>query len=159
MNFPRSGRYSVLSAGTRKSRDRRKDASCDQAPGHRAHGDLARGVVSNPYTTPHDDWYEQERGGGRPIGRFTQPDPSGQEANTYLYGEASPCNGSDPTGLRFVGWSCTRAVIGVLAGTLATGLTALAGPITGGLAWGATAIGVGLTASAYLDVRSSCPRS
>lgn len=33
------------------------------------------------------------------IGRFTQPDPSGQESNEYLYAEANPCNNTDVTGL------------------------------------------------------------
>jgi RHS repeat-associated protein len=32
-------------------------------------------------------------------GRFTQPDPSGQEANNYLYAAANPITNSDPTGL------------------------------------------------------------
>jgi RHS repeat-associated protein len=32
-------------------------------------------------------------------GRFNQPDPSGQEANTYFYAEANPVNGTDPFGL------------------------------------------------------------
>jgi RHS repeat-associated protein len=33
------------------------------------------------------------------IGRFTQPDPSGQEQNRYLYAGANPCNNTDPSGL------------------------------------------------------------
>ncbi|MFC8198255.1 RHS repeat-associated core domain-containing protein [Streptomyces sp. NPDC057298] len=33
------------------------------------------------------------------IGRFTQPDPSGQEENPYLYAEGDPVNRIDPTGL------------------------------------------------------------
>ncbi|KRE85239.1 RHS repeat-associated core domain-containing protein [Arthrobacter sp. Soil764] len=32
-------------------------------------------------------------------GRFTQPDPSGQEQNRYAYAQANPCNMTDPTGL------------------------------------------------------------
>jgi RHS repeat-associated protein len=33
------------------------------------------------------------------LGHFTQPDPSGQENNAYLYAGADPVNHSDPTGL------------------------------------------------------------
>jgi RHS repeat-associated protein len=32
-------------------------------------------------------------------GRFTQPDPSNQEANRYAYAECNPINRSDPSGL------------------------------------------------------------
>jgi RHS repeat-associated protein len=33
------------------------------------------------------------------IGRFTQPDPSGQEQNSYLYAKGDPVNRIDPHGL------------------------------------------------------------
>ncbi|MFE0893656.1 RHS repeat-associated core domain-containing protein [Streptomyces rochei] len=33
------------------------------------------------------------------LGRFTQPDPSGQEKNAYLYADGDPVNRTDPTGL------------------------------------------------------------
>ncbi|XVV37859.1 RHS repeat-associated core domain-containing protein [Streptomyces sp. CA-100214] len=33
------------------------------------------------------------------LGRFTQPDPSGQEKNPYLYASGDPINNTDPTGL------------------------------------------------------------
>jgi RHS repeat-associated protein len=36
-------------------------------------------------------------------GRFTQPDPSGQENNRYLYAGANPINNTDPTGLYSLG--------------------------------------------------------
>lgn len=57
------------------------------------------------------------------IGRFTQPDPSGQEKNPYLYAEGDPVNRIDPSGL----WSIndtintTIAVVG-LAAAIPTGL-------------------------------------
>ncbi|MEU0355804.1 RHS repeat-associated core domain-containing protein [Streptomyces cyaneofuscatus] len=56
------------------------------------------------------------------IGRFTTPDPSGQEKNPYLYAEGDPVNRIDPTGL----WSAmdtintTIAVVG-LAAAIPTG--------------------------------------
>lgn len=37
------------------------------------------------------------------IGRFTQPDPSGQEQNPYLYTEDDPVNRIDPNGLLSLG--------------------------------------------------------
>lgn len=37
------------------------------------------------------------------IGRFTQPDPSGQEQNPYLYAEGDPVNRIDPDGLLSLG--------------------------------------------------------
>uniref|UniRef100_UPI000515E6BC RHS repeat-associated core domain-containing protein n=1 Tax=Streptomyces californicus TaxID=67351 RepID=UPI000515E6BC len=36
------------------------------------------------------------------IGRFTTPDPSGQEKNPYLYAAGDPVNKIDPTGLAFL---------------------------------------------------------
>ncbi|MFJ9602610.1 RHS repeat-associated core domain-containing protein [Streptomyces althioticus] len=33
------------------------------------------------------------------LGRFTQPDPSGQETNPYLYAAGDPINHTDPSGL------------------------------------------------------------
>ncbi|XAS68411.1 RHS repeat-associated core domain-containing protein [Micrococcaceae bacterium Sec5.7] len=52
-------------------------------------------------------------------GRFTQPDPSGQEGNRYLYAGASPCNFTDPTGLSACsGLTAAAAGIGVFAAGL-----------------------------------------
>ncbi|MEE1928730.1 RHS repeat-associated core domain-containing protein [Streptomyces sp. TRM 70351] len=40
------------------------------------------------------------------LGRFTQPDPSGQETNAYLYAGGDPVNRSDPSGLEsWPSWS------------------------------------------------------
>ncbi len=36
------------------------------------------------------------------LGRFTQPDPSGQEKNAYLYAAGDPINNMDPSGLGFL---------------------------------------------------------
>jgi RHS repeat-associated protein len=51
--------------------------------------------------------------------RFTQPDPSGQEANTYLYAGADPINAADPSGLfgGGAGWGfCLGICVGVSIG-------------------------------------------
>ncbi len=40
------------------------------------------------------------------LGRWTQPDPSGQEANAYLYVAGNPVNFVDPSGLYFVERDC-----------------------------------------------------
>ncbi|WP_434600132.1 RHS repeat-associated core domain-containing protein [Streptomyces sp. A5-4] len=61
------------------------------------------------------------------LGRFNQPDPSGQETNPYLYAAADPVNNTDSTGL----WSWgdfAKATIGATitgaAGGCATGAVA-----------------------------------
>uniref|UniRef100_UPI0035E454E8 RHS repeat-associated core domain-containing protein n=1 Tax=Streptomyces lonarensis TaxID=700599 RepID=UPI0035E454E8 len=50
------------------------------------------------------------------IGRFTQPDPSGQEKNPHLYAEGDPVNRIDPTGLdwgiSFSGEVCVIVCVG-----------------------------------------------
>ncbi|WP_395575878.1 RHS repeat-associated core domain-containing protein [Streptomyces sp. BK79] len=71
------------------------------------------------------------------LGRFTQPDPSGQETNPYLYAAGDPINNSDPSGLLSLGEGLG------LAGTV-VGLAALA-PVSAPVAIGATAASVGLT--------------
>lgn len=48
------------------------------------------------------------------LGRFTQPDPSGQETNPYLYASGDPINNSDPTGL--FGWPDVGEGLGGFAG-------------------------------------------
>jgi RHS repeat-associated protein len=57
------------------------------------------------------------------IGRFTSPDPSGQEKNPYLYAEGDPVNRIDPSGL--INWDCLEMGITVLAGGLIAGGTVL----------------------------------
>ncbi|MGW7276328.1 RHS repeat-associated core domain-containing protein [Streptomyces sp. NPDC054864] len=53
------------------------------------------------------------------VGRFTQPDPSGQEKNPYLYAEGDPVNRIDPTGL--YGISDFTKDIGAVAASAASG--------------------------------------
>ncbi|MEU8470574.1 RHS repeat-associated core domain-containing protein [Streptomyces sp. NPDC029006] len=79
------------------------------------------------------------------IGRFTQPDPSGQEQNPYLYAEGDPVNRIDPHGN--LSWNGVADALGpagdlVQAGVhLAQGDTKglwgdVAGVVAGGLAGG-----------------------
>ncbi|WP_371674497.1 DUF6531 domain-containing protein [Streptomyces sp. NBC_00289] len=89
------------------------------------------------------------------IGRFTQPDPSGQEQNPYLYAEGDPVNRIDPNG--------TISLTGVAdaLGPIGDGITGgvhlfqgdtrglwgdVAGAVAGGLA--AAACGAAVAASA-----------
>lgn len=65
-------------------------------------------------------------------GRFTQPDPSWQESNRYLYAEANPCNLTDPTGLDAV--DCATGIGAAIASTIAVAsLGAILAPLSGGL--------------------------
>ncbi|MEU3552221.1 RHS repeat-associated core domain-containing protein [Streptomyces longwoodensis] len=76
------------------------------------------------------------------LGRFTQPDPSGQEQNAYLYAAGDPINQSDPTGL-FGFPEVAGLVLGTAIGAAATVVTGspLVGGIIGGCAVGAIAEG------------------
>ncbi|MFD5949775.1 RHS repeat-associated core domain-containing protein [Streptomyces collinus] len=89
------------------------------------------------------------------LGRFTQPDPSGQEKNPYLYAGGDPVNNSDPSGLNLVsnlllgkdllelGTDAVngdgKALEGDLVGTLASLGTETACMFGAGLAGAATA--------------------
>ncbi|MEB8337057.1 RHS repeat-associated core domain-containing protein [Streptomyces endophyticus] len=57
------------------------------------------------------------------LGRFTQPDPSGLEANPYLYASGDPTNIIDPSGL--FGWPDIGEGLGGIIGT-AVGVAAVA---------------------------------
>lgn len=76
------------------------------------------------------------------LGRFTQPDPSGQENNAYLYTAGDPVNRVDPTGL-FGFPEVAGLVLGTAIGAAATLVTGspLVGGIIGGCAVGAIAEG------------------
>jgi hypothetical protein len=85
-------------------------------------------------------WADPTRHYSPVYARFTQPDPTGQEANTYAYGQGDPLNRIDPTGT--VSSGCVKAgaasIIGLL-GTAATYVTSAAtAGITAGLAVGST---------------------
>ncbi|MBW5423344.1 RHS repeat protein [Streptomyces sp. BG9H] len=68
------------------------------------------------YQDPTGLYHFQARYYDPNIGRFTQPDPSGQEENPYLYAEGDPVNRIDPSGLitgSISGEVCFGVCIGV----------------------------------------------
>ncbi|MEC7054778.1 RHS repeat-associated core domain-containing protein [Streptomyces violaceochromogenes] len=80
------------------------------------------------YQDPTGLYHFQARYYDPNIGRFTQPDPSGQEKNPYLYAEGDPVNRIDPTGtlslgevMDTVGKAGDAIAVGEFAGQLATG--------------------------------------
>ncbi|MFB7931967.1 RHS repeat-associated core domain-containing protein [Streptomyces sp. NPDC056039] len=81
------------------------------------------------------------------MGRFTSPDPSGQEKNPYLYAEGDPVNRIDPHGtLSMSGLADALGPVGdvVQGGVhLAQGDTkALWGDVAGAIVGGGIAVGV-----------------
>ncbi len=84
-------------------------------------------------------------------GRFTQMDPSGQEAHPYGYANCNPVNSSDPSGLEPN--SCSVAMTGISAGVGlmwgVAGVLALSGP-AGWVALGAGTVLAGGVAVAGL---------
>ncbi|MFF8830863.1 RHS repeat-associated core domain-containing protein [Streptomyces sp. NPDC015131] len=77
--------------------------------------------------------------------RFTQPDPSGQEVNLYLYAQGDPINHTDPTGLdtrsnclkaglTFVGAGLGLAGVAITAPSTAGASLAAAGALVAGAA-------------------------
>ncbi len=69
------------------------------------------------------------------LGRWTQPDPSGQEANAYLYVGGNPVNFVDPSGLAFFQDALTvagAAVGGLVGGSIGVGLGGGVGGVIGG---------------------------
>ncbi|MFI1133266.1 RHS repeat-associated core domain-containing protein [Streptomyces althioticus] len=73
------------------------------------------------------------------LGRFTQPDPSGQETNPYLYADGDPVNKTDPTGLGALDWLGMAGDVAQGAIHLAQGDTrALWGDVAGFVAGAAT---------------------
>lgn len=77
-------------------------------------------VIANPirYIGEHHDGDGIYKLGARyydtSLGRFTQMDPSGQEANPYAYAGCNPINAVDSTGLSTTFWPCAGALLGVV---------------------------------------------
>ncbi|WP_437007441.1 RHS repeat-associated core domain-containing protein [Streptomyces sp. enrichment culture] len=75
------------------------------------------------------------------LGRFTQPDPSGQETNPYLYAAGDPINFTDPAGLGF--WDAVKRV------GKKSMATAVGGGVTGCIASLATGCVAGATIGGF----------
>lgn len=58
------------------------------------------------------------------IGRFTQFDPTGQEANPYAYAACNPISATDPTGTKCKSGAATFGKVLAVAGVVALGVTA-----------------------------------
>ncbi|MET9925768.1 MULTISPECIES: RHS repeat-associated core domain-containing protein [unclassified Streptomyces] len=103
------------------------------------------------------------------IGRFTTPDPSGQEKNPYLYAEGDPVNRIDPTGL--ISFDGVADALGPI-GDVATGAVHLAqgdtqalwgdvagvvaGGVAGALCGAAVAASAGPTLGGSLGATAGC---
>ena len=61
------------------------------------------------------------RGNNPATGRYTTPDPSGKEKNTYLYAAGNTCNKTDPRGE--FNKACAAGILGAVS---IAGLTILA---------------------------------
>ncbi|NKI40789.1 RHS repeat-associated core domain-containing protein [Streptomyces physcomitrii] len=112
------------------------------------------------YQDPTGLYHLQARYYDPALGRFTQPDPSGQEQNPYLYAEGDPVNRIDPDGLfSFSDILDTGSdIFGVVSGCVA-GISAAAE--TGSIAYagavgGAVGAGVGSAVGAGAAVVGSC---
>ncbi|MFF8595143.1 RHS repeat-associated core domain-containing protein [Streptomyces sp. NPDC015220] len=86
---------------------------------------------TSAYPTPSKPYKTGARYNDPGLGRFTQPDPSGTEPNTYLYGTAHPVNYTRPAGTSVLG--CIAGDLSVAGEALSLG-AGTAGPIgSGGL--------------------------
>ncbi|MDQ0028492.1 RHS repeat-associated core domain-containing protein [Arthrobacter bambusae] len=72
-------------------------------------------------------------------GRFTQTDPSGQEANRYAYVKCNPINATDPSGLDLSFGDIVGAIVG---GAVGTALDPFLSPMVGGAISGCIAGGL-----------------
>lgn len=97
---------------------------------------------------------------GPALGRFTQPDPSGQEKNAYLYAGDDPINRTDPSGLlSFSDVLDTGSdILGVVSGCVAgVGAAAETGVIAyAAAAGGVVGAGVGSAVGTGAAVVTSC---
>jgi RHS repeat-associated protein len=86
------------------------------------------------------------------LGRFTQFDPSGQEANPFSYAACNPAGASDPSGLSAVS-TIVGVVSSVVAGnSLGQAIGGVTRPQAMGIAWGGVAAGGCILGAAALGV-------
>ncbi|MBT0774267.1 DNRLRE domain-containing protein [Kineosporia sp. J2-2] len=86
-------------------------------------------------------------------GRFTQPDPTKQEAHPYLYAGGCPSSHRDPAGTSWLGDALQSPKVGCIAGMVALGLAGAsllvaappAGLLAGSIFWGGVGMGAFLT--------------
>lgn len=111
------------------------------------------------YQDPTGLYHLQARYYDANIGRFTQPDPSGQEQNPYLYAEGDPVNRIDPNGtISLTGVADALGPIGdgfvggvhLFQGDTKGLWSDVAGVVAGGLAGAACGVAVAASAPATL---------
>ena len=94
------------------------------------------------------------------LGRFTQVDPSGQEANPYAYAGDEPISGKDPSGLRKINWRDTLGAMLGIAVALVVGalITAAFAGFCGATFGAGCVVGVAVVSAvvgSYLGAKAS----
>jgi len=110
--------------------------------------------IPNPYQylgAPLDTtglYHLQNRYYDPTLGRFTQPDPSGQETNTYAYATGNPINYTDPTGLSIFSFAVAALSVafGIGAFVVASPLISL---VLGGVSLGFGVVALGIELASY----------
>jgi RHS repeat-associated protein len=86
------------------------------------------------------------------VGRFTQPDPSGQEQNPYAYAGCNPASANDPTGLDcYTGYATAVLASFSFLGSLVSGNPFTAAGSAAAYTYGVGQMVVGCDSSIYTD--------
>ena len=86
------------------------------------------------------------------LGRFTQPDPSGQEANRYAYAGNQPITNTDPSGLMNWAEGIAVGIVGAVVGVASAGILLPEVAVLTAVEVGAAATagaGIGVAAGGY----------